>query len=451
MKIAFIHYNIGEEGGVNSVMRINAITLKKLIKNVQISFIGSYMGKIIDGKGFHYTDLPELGITQKRISDFSSMNVSQYIKMGDKIYDKLVKCTKDIDHVIIENPIIGIHPPATYAFYKFISNTKKRVRYRVHDFPQDRKTNFIDLLKFNGQGKTPSWREIVYPSKNVEYFVLTKHDLNLLLENGIKENQVFHIPNPINKNLLQKDTKGSMLLRSSIIKKHKLNPKVKFLLYPVRVIPRKNVEEAIFIVQFLNLWLNEKYHLLVTLFEKSMEKEDYANTLVRFVEKNNLPVTLGLDLLANRIVKSNKIEEFAIGDAYNICESAITTSRLEGFGLFFIESWLFNKPIFGRILSNSTNDFKEEGLDLSVFYDKLIVNGKDYKNIKDLKEKLSLILKLKEERFLNKVYEANKNIFDKIENLLKGKDKKFILRNKKKVLLHYSAESIAKKILKAMN
>ena len=109
MKIAFIHYNIGEEGGVNSVMRINAITLKKLIKNVQISFIGSYMGKIIDGKGFHYTDLPELGITQKRISDFSSMNVSQYIKMGDKIYDKLVKCTKDIDHVIIENPIRLIH------------------------------------------------------------------------------------------------------------------------------------------------------------------------------------------------------------------------------------------------------------------------------------------------------------------------------------------------------
>ena len=45
--------------------------------------------------------------------------------------------------------------------------------------------------------------------------------------------------------LLQKDTKTSEKLRELLISKEKLAKDIKFIFYPVRIVERKNVEEAI--------------------------------------------------------------------------------------------------------------------------------------------------------------------------------------------------------------
>ena len=51
----------------------------------------------------------------------------------------------------------------------------------------------------------------------------------------------------------------------------------------------------------------------------------------------------------------------------------ISTSIAEGFGLAFLEPWLEGKMLIGRKLPEITRDFEEEGLDLSMLYDRLPV------------------------------------------------------------------------------
>ena len=57
----------------------------------------------------------------------------------------------------------------------------------------------------------------------------------------------------------------------------------------------------------------------------------------------------------------------------NGADRIVTTSRREGFGMSFLESWLFGKPVVGRNIGYVTQDFKEEGLVLENLYDKLPV------------------------------------------------------------------------------
>jgi glycosyltransferase involved in cell wall biosynthesis len=54
----------------------------------------------------------------------------------------------------------------------------------------------------------------------------------------------------------------------------------------------------------------------------------------------------------------------------------ITTSRREGFGMVFLEPWLFGKPVVGRNLPGVTRDFLDSGLILNHLYSSLPVDEK---------------------------------------------------------------------------
>lgn len=458
VKIAFVHYSIGTLGGVPTVMRTNAIALKNIFKNIHITFIGAYSHDVITDKNVKHIDIPELGVNYSEILDFDKQNVLEYIRTGERIYKKLSNFLKNIDYVIIENPIVGLHPPATYAFYKLVSeNEKKKGRtkiiYRIHDFPHDRRNYFLNLLKFTGKNKIPHWREVLFPKKNqFGYVVLNKSDSKRLRDNGVGvKNKIFIVPNSISEDTIQRDKRTSKKLRKSIIKKYNLKPDVKFLFYPVRVIPRKNIEEAIFLTQFLNKYLNENYHLLISLIDTNVSRSSYPGSIRKFVKRNNLPATLGLGLNTKRIMKGQKLLKYGIGDAYNICDKVITTSILEGFGLFFIESWYFNKAIIGRDLPAITSDFKRNGLNLKHLYSSLRIGRKDFKDIKNLHEKLKLSLKLKNKKFIMDVYRNNKQTFESLLKILKkNSNKKLIQENKKKVIKYYSSKYIARQLMKAI-
>jgi len=458
MKIAFVHYTLGIGGGVNTVMRTNAKALITLNKNTKINFIGSHFSDILNEKNVSHINISELGVNNTKILNYNKINVFDYIIEGKLIYKKLSSVLKYIDYVIIENPIIGLHPPATYAFYRLVQENgkkkeKRKIIYRIHDFPQDRKNNFLNLLKFTGKNEIPHWKNLIFPRKNkFGYIALNSSDYKRLRNFGIKEkNKIFVVPNSISEDLIQKDKKISEKLRWQIIKKKRLSPNVKFLFYPVRVIPRKNIEEALFLTIFLNNYLNENYHLLVSLIETKYEESDYANTIQKFVNFYKLPATFGLNVKLKREIINGKIKNFGVGDAYNICDKVITTSILEGFGIFFIESWYFERAIIGRDLPSITMDFNMNKINMNHLYKKLIIGNKDFKDIPDLKERLKLSLKLKNKKFTKKVYENNKKMFDSMLKILKrGEDKKLIQENKKQVIKHYSSMHIARQLMNAL-
>ena len=55
-------------------------------------------------------------------------------------------------------------------------------------------------------------------------------------------------------------------------------------------------------------------------------------------------------------------------------EAIVTTSVAEGFGLGFLEPWVFGKSLCGRNLPEITGDFTDHQIDLTNLYERLEVD-----------------------------------------------------------------------------
>jgi len=457
MRIAFIHYVTGGRGGVTSVMRSNIKSLLKINKNIEVMLIGAYRRDLLKKhKRVKYVDMPELDINKDCCEKYSKQDIYDYMRDGERIYERLNNLLKGYDAVMIENPIIGVHPAATYAFYLFAKKNedmglKRKIIFRIHDFAEDRRGNFIDLLKFTGDERFPYWHQIIFPKrKNLAFVVINSKDVVKVKGHGIiEDNKLFYLPNPVDESLIEKDKKTSKKLRQYLIRKYKLKKDIRFIYYPVRIVPRKNIEEAIFLTSLMDYYRAEDYCLLVSLEERTAEGIKYANMLKRFVRKNKLRVVIGLNdcVTAERVKEKNKIKTFGLGDAYNISDRVITTSLLEGFGMFFIESWFVGKSIIGRDLPNITEDFKNHGINLEHLYSALFIGKKDFKDFSE-REKFRMILKLKNKNFRASTYEENKHQLEGMFRLFdKEYEKRLISENRKQVIAHFSSDYIARELL----
>ncbi|MBD3355361.1 hypothetical protein GF361_05235 [Candidatus Woesearchaeota archaeon] len=460
MKIAFVHYNIGHRDGVNTVMRTNALSFLKRYKNSKIYFVGSIVRPLITNQKtrVNYIDIPEMDILgKKKKANLASKQIFDYLKKGMEIYSEIKKKLKNMDYIILENPNLGVHPPATYAYYRLVkhihhSHAKQKVIYRIHDFAEDRRGNFINMLRFKGTESSPYWHKVMFPrARNTGFVAINKNDLLRLDSHGIiQENRAHYIPNPVNDHLSYDDNK-SKGLRKKLIKENDLDKDVKFIFYPARIVPRKNVEEAIFLTQLLNIKFDEKYVLVASLKPKGGEGLKYYNRLNKFVKKHNLPVILGINDLVTmerQYTNSGKIKMYGIGDMYDICDKAISTSTMEGFGLFFIESWFFEKAIIGRDLPEITSDFKTSGINLEHLYNALFIDGSDFKNYGNLSKRLKLVLRLKNAKFFERFEEENKQTFAGLYDPINtAAEKKLIKENRKIVLKEYCTAAVTKQFM----
>ncbi|MCK4521603.1 MAG: hypothetical protein KAU20_03440 [Nanoarchaeota archaeon] len=459
LKIAFIHYVVGTKGGVNSVMYANAKALLDLHKDINVYFVGSIKGNLIEGYGnrVKYIDFPELDISERIESGFVKKTVFDYMRDGLDICEKLNSSLKKMDAIIIENPNLAANPAATYSFYRLAKrlsqqNSKTKVLFRIHDFAEDRDVNFNNILKFTGSEHCPYWHKILFPKlKNLRYIIINSTDRRRLWSHGIiKDESVFYIPNPINELLIEEDTEFSEKLRKKLIRDYKLKNDVRFIFYPVRIVKRKNVEEAIFLTMMLCHLLRKNYCLIVSLRTNKKIDDAYTKTLDKYVKKYKLPVILGVNDcvgLMRKFTKSKKLIHFGIGDAYNISDFAISTSILEGFGLVFIESWFFNKVVIGRDLPDVTEDFKSAGINLHNLYTNILVDNKDFKDYTTA-EKFNIINRLSNNKFRQSIIEGEKEDFAAIVSVLDGiKSKKLINHNRKAVLQNYGQRKIARKLV----
>jgi len=446
MKIAFVHYTIGSSDGVNTVIHNNAQALLKKYSNVKIGFVGSVKNEFLNVKGrtFYY-DIPELDISKKREDKFYREDVYEYLRNGERLHEKLENILHKYDVVIFENPNIGVYPAATYGFYRFIKKNsqekkKRKTYWRLHDFPMDRRGNFQNILKFKGQEANPYWHKLIFPNRsNFSYIMINQSDMKIITSHGIlDEESKFYIPNPLKEERDYQDEEYKTL-KKIIQKKYNIPTDKKIIYYPVRIVERKNICEAIFITQLLNNKFDDKYHLIVSLKPSTAGPLKYYNKLKKFVEKNKLPVTLGIDMIAlNRVVKGDKIEKYSVGDMYKVSDKIITTSKLEGFGMFFIESWYYKKPIIGRDLPSRTIDFKCKGIYLEHLYSSLFIDEKDFKDY-ECKDQMKYILKLKNQKFLSEFMNKNSLQFNTMLKMFDLKFEKEIIKNNHKLVKKYFA------------
>ena len=316
MKIAIVHYH-ARPGGVTRVVEQAVAALGD---RAHCLF---FTGEAARGE----TPL------QKKIRVFPNLGYST----GGKIQPlELVKRAHgafggepDIWH--IHNPCLGKNPALTQEVSN-LAMAGKKVLLQIHDFAED---GYPDNYARLGQLK-----ERLYPAApHVHYAVLSKRDFNFLKAAGIPEPNLHLLPNAVSP--LPTPEPGTPNSE-------------RLYVYPCRAIRRKNIGELL-------LWSARmpEARFAITLAPKNPEAKPIYDAWVTFAKE------LGLKVEFDAGAKTPLHEMIAKADAL------ITTSIAESFGLAFLEPWLADKPLVGRNLPEITEDFEDNGLDLSALYRRL--------------------------------------------------------------------------------
>ncbi|MDR9414671.1 MAG: glycosyltransferase family 4 protein [Gracilimonas sp.] len=245
----------------------------------------------------------------------------------------------------IHNHSLGKNAEATKAFLH-LAKQKQPVLFHIHDFAEDnRAENYQYLSKGKDDSSNKRLIEILYPqAPHVHYAVLNGRDQKYLREAGFYAENLHLLSNPVNLMVNRQDNQKS-------------DHAEKLILYPCRVIPRKNIGEFL-------LWAalaKKKEHFAVTLAPKNEKYRSGYNDWVNFASKHKLPVTFE----AGDKLGMTFPELLQRADAF------MSTSIAEGFGLIYLESWLAERPLLGRILPDIVADFKNKGIAFPGMYSQL--------------------------------------------------------------------------------
>jgi glycosyltransferase involved in cell wall biosynthesis len=256
------------------------------------------------------------------------------------------------------NIALGKNPRLAYAVKLLAQQTSIRVINQIHDFPEDNRPAQLHALRYCTGRRDEFWREFCYYElPNVIWATLTIHDAARLAARGVPVGKIHVLPNPVNDRLFAQPASS----RAATLKKlaqyareHRFlfNSHRPVLLSPMKVMVRKNNEEAVELIKRL-----KKYQLVISLDASSRSDRAYSERLKRKIRRERLPVVIG----AGQVFK-NPLPLF------DIAHAILTTSKAEGFGYVFIEGWLRRKLVIGRDLRNVTRDFIAAGMDLGHLY-----------------------------------------------------------------------------------
>jgi len=335
MKIGLVNYNWNDDG-VTRVVLNNYHGLRETHSNVSIKLIGGVFP----------------GISEP-IETCSVPMKDKAIRYRD-ILNGLESASQDCDVVVFENPVLGSSPNATKAFKEFSEKTGKKVLWRHHDFVYDRPQYQPDFLKVfenldDGYARTD----------NVSHLALVSFNQKRMRKAGI-DSVVF--PNSVIADNFKYDPERGQKLRKHFESEGIINPGEKMLIYPGRVLRRKNIEEALLLTRMIGN--GDKWRLVVTL----PHANGYTRELEEIAKDCNVSCSLGQ---AGQHIKfgSTDPEDFTISDLFSSGGVSVGTSVDEGFGFTFVEPWLAGNALIGRNLPRVTADFKNNGMQLDHLYD----------------------------------------------------------------------------------
>ncbi|MEA2092436.1 MAG: hypothetical protein U9P61_00425, partial [Patescibacteria group bacterium] len=283
--ICFIHYGIGWRDGVNMVIKTLVNGIQKQNSHLNFCFIG---GKIKERflKNADYKEIPEL-LPEKEYPNKKSIE-----KKGLSIAKKIAQATKGITVIVIENPFIGeYHLPAMLGFSIYAAQFKPpgtKVFFRIHDLYTDNPHYCDESLKFFSSSEIKN----IIKGRGVDGFFVVNHNLEKkLIKEGISQKKVFYLSNGVDEEKFNKRLKSGEV--SAIYASLGISNKdTKILLYPVRVVPRKNIEEAILLAYYIRKITSENYILVIS---GKIDKYDslscgYYKILEKIISAVNFPV-----------------------------------------------------------------------------------------------------------------------------------------------------------------
>lgn len=423
-RIIIIHYHLNP-GGVTRIIESQIKSLKECYPNLDILVLTGHCEKpdvirelgadILTNENLNY--LPETGV---------NINAEFHL-----IHDFLSTQIRADDIVHVHNLNLGKNPLLTLVISNFIEEGYLVLNH-AHDFAEDRPKNWNFLKNIIEDDFGKNLQQVLYPNlPNLLHATLNSFDKRRLTAYGVRDENAFLLPNPVSLNQKIK-TVNSEELKRKICNQLSIDPEKKLVSYPVRVIRRKNIGE---------------YILLATLFSEE------ANWLVTQPPKNPLEIEpyeewkkfcseMGIRLIFEAGIITD-FEELLF--ASDFC---VTTSIKEGFGMVYLEPWLFNTPVIGRDLSQITEDIKKSGLKFPLLYSELKVpaNGDfvDFPSLSESDQMECIENVLINQSSRNLVISENQFL----ENLLNFKDDKLVEHNKSIIKQEFSLHNYAKQLEK---
>lgn len=322
----------------------------------------------------------------------------------------------------VHNLNLGKNPILTLVFSELVKEGKCRLINHCHDFPEDDRPANMEFLKeiliddfSNGFDET-----MYYQTPANAYIVINQKDKKRLLSKGIDENKILYLPNAIDPPEPKKGIDESKVRQKLGLK----NDKPLFV-YPVRVIGRKNIGEFI----LLSALFKDKGNWVVTQAPKNPTELDPYLEWKKFCEENEISITFEAG------------ERVDFDDLMNISSRMITTSRGEGFGMVFLEPWLYGHPVCGRDLPEVTQDFKTKGLKYEHLYQQLSIENQqgessDFKDFSDNDQQISILKCLSNSSYARSI--INKN---NLETLFKPCSENLIQHNSEVIRSQFSTRA----------
>ncbi|MGD1018917.1 MAG: glycosyltransferase family 4 protein [Verrucomicrobiia bacterium] len=338
LRLAMLHYHL-RPGGVTTVIR-----------NAQRALAGQ----------FDVTVLADFGYDER-----PARSQAEFLAGANLLANQLHQRLRGVDVLHTHNIGLGKHPRLTYAVRLLVRRSRIKIINQVHDFPEDNRPAQLRALRHcTGKFDDEFWRGMCYyDAPNVVWATLTTHDAAKLAAPGVPARKIHVLPNPVDDEFFTRPPPPRAELQevkkklAAFARAHRFpfDPRKKVLLSPMKVMVRKNNEEAVELVKRLR-----KYQLVISLDASSATDRAYGERLKKRIRQERLPVVIGFGAELDNPLP-----------LFHLAHAILTTSKVEGFGYTFIEGWLCGKTVIGRDIPEVTQDFVAAGMKLGHFYSEL--------------------------------------------------------------------------------
>lgn len=350
MRIAIVHYHL-KRGGVTRVIESALKALRSAAPGLRIAvFAGEAPGGF---SGAHlYRELPGL-----RYSNAQEKTPSPESLLGElkDAAEETLGGPPDIWH--IHNHSLGKNQSMP-MLVEHLARSGERLLLQMHDFAEDGRPENHRLNQTS--------KGTLYPTgTHIHYACLNGRDTACFEAAGLtpetaretpasaNTSPVHLLPNPVEAGgPPPEDRPCCAELRDTL-------GCSELFLYPVRAVRRKNFGELL-------LWstcLEPGQALATTLGPTNRDFEAAYQQWQALAAELNLPVHFG-------IAEGN---DWPFETIMASAKAILSTSIAEGFGLAYLEPWLFGKAIIGRDLPAITEDFKTAGVQLNGLYEHLAI------------------------------------------------------------------------------
>lgn len=236
------------------------------------------------------------------------------------------------------NPTLGCHP-AMATIVNDLALANERLILHIHDFAEDARPENLQRLQ-----KGPPWLPC---GERIHYVVLTKRDHDILCHAGLPEENITILGNPVTPHPLLVSARDK--------------PTV---LYPTRAITRKNIGEMLLLAAIAPAGTS----FATTLSPAASRYQDEYQHWQHTAQELDLPVSWA-------IAETQPLpREELIAQSTHL----LSTSTQEGFGMAFLESIAWQRPLIGRAIPHIQENLARHGIHHPYLYEGIVMDSLEF-------------------------------------------------------------------------